>query len=245
LFKKYHFGHVGGADPNLTFVLQKTAPVTTGESKERKERISKASMVTLREIISDRLFETDSRTPLRKPAFFFGDAIDEDDRILHDRDYKWLRQIRDMRFFLPNMERMYSLSHLQHMSVHRTMEWDLSRFVSDVSLSRLGAKEVYSAGHRKDDFSLFPGLVRPEYPKGETPHLGATFINQFLKVRGDFPIDFRPLGWVHSTNKSWWGRMVGFVLVELGALLQQVNYTIRLGPYTIASRRVPIIFMAS
>ena len=62
--------------------------MTTDKSKERKERISKASMVILREIISDGLFKTDSRTPLRKPAFIFGDAIDEDDRILHDGDYK-------------------------------------------------------------------------------------------------------------------------------------------------------------
>ena len=110
LSKKCHFGHIGGADRNLTFVLQKTAPVTTGKSKERKERISKASMVTLREIISDGLFETDSRTPLRKPVFFFGDDIDEEYRILYDGDYKWLHQIGDRRFFLPNIERMYPLS---------------------------------------------------------------------------------------------------------------------------------------
>ena len=84
-------------------------------------------------------------------------------------------------------------------------------------------KYTLLAGHGKDVFSLFPGLVRPEYPKGETPQLDATFINQFLKVRGDFPVDFRPLGWVHSTDKSWWGKMVGFVLAELGALLQQVG----------------------
>ena len=76
-------------------MLQKTAPVTTGKSKERKERISKARMVTLQEIISDGLFKTDSHTPLRKPAFLFGNAIDEDDRILHDGDYKWLCLIGD------------------------------------------------------------------------------------------------------------------------------------------------------
>jgi len=57
----------------------------------------------------------------------------------------------------------------------------------------------------------------------EKLQLAATFINQFLKVRGDFPVDFRPLGWVHSTDKSWWGRMVEFVLIKLGALLQQVG----------------------
>ena len=64
LSKKCHFGHVGGTDRNLTFVLQETAPVTTGKSKERNERITKANMLTLQEIISDGLFETDSRTPL-------------------------------------------------------------------------------------------------------------------------------------------------------------------------------------
>ena len=101
LSKKCHFGHVGGADHNLTFVLQKTAPVTTDKSKERKEKISKVSMMTLREIITDGVFETDSRTPLQKPVFLFGDDIDEDGGALHDGDYKWLRQIGDRKFFLP------------------------------------------------------------------------------------------------------------------------------------------------
>ena len=54
------------------------------------------------------------------------------------------------------------------MSVHRAMDWDLSQFVSGVSLGRLSAKEVYSAGHGKDVFGLFPRLLMPEYPKGET-----------------------------------------------------------------------------
>ena len=57
------------------------------------------------------------------------------------------------------------------------MEWDLSRFVSGVPLDRLGAKEAYPAGYGKDVFGLFLGLVRPEYPKGETPQLAATLIN--------------------------------------------------------------------
>ena len=92
-----------------------------------------------------------------------------------------------------------------------------------MSLGRLGAKKIHSASHRKEVFGLFFGLVRSEYLRGETPQLGATFINHFMQVRGDYPVNFRPLGWVHSTNKSWWGRMAGFVLVELEALLQQVG----------------------
>ena len=86
--KKCHFGHVGGVDRNLTFVLQKTAPVTTGKSKKRKDRISKASIRTLREILSIGQFESDSRTLLRKPTFFFGDSIEEDETALYDGNYK-------------------------------------------------------------------------------------------------------------------------------------------------------------
>jgi len=112
------------------------------------------------------------------------------------------------------MERTYPLSYLQHMSVHRAMKWDLSRFVSGMSLDKLGAKEAYPASHGKDVFGLFPRLVRAEYQNGETPQLNTTFINQFLKVRGDFSADFRPPGWVHSTDKSWWSRMVDLFLLS-------------------------------
>jgi len=66
---------------------------------------------------------------------------------------------------------------------------------------------------------LQPGLVRAEYLTGETPQLAATFIKQFLDVRGDFPSEFHATDWVHSTDKNWWCRMVGFALVEFGDLL--------------------------
>jgi len=168
-------------------------------------------------------FESDTRIALKKPDFFFGDAITEHDRVLYDRDYKWLRQIGDRRFFLSNMERMYPFAYLQHTSIRRTMEWDLSKSISVMSLGKVGVNEAYPAGHGRDIFGLHPGLISAEYPTGETPQLAATFINQFLKVRGDFPTDFRPLGWVHSSDKSWWGKMVGFVLTELGDLLKQAR----------------------
>ena len=74
-------------------------------------------MMTLRKIISDGRFESDSRALLRKPDFFFGDSIEEDEAALYDGNHKWLRQIGDRKFFLPNMERMYPLAYLQDMSV--------------------------------------------------------------------------------------------------------------------------------
>jgi len=198
LSKKCHFGHVGGADRNLTFALQKTAPVTTGKSKERKERISKASMLTLQEIISDGLFESDSHTLLRKPAFFFGDSIEEDETALYDRNYKWLRQIGDRKFFLPNMERTYPLAYLQHVPVRRIMGWDLVKSYSRVPLGKIGAHEAYTVGH---GLGLHPGLIRSEYPKGETPRLGATFLQQFLEVGVTSPLNIvRSVGFILLTS---------------------------------------------
>jgi len=58
--------------------------VTTGKSKERRSRISNPSMLTLREIISDSWFESDSRALLRKPDFFFCDSIKVDEAALYD-----------------------------------------------------------------------------------------------------------------------------------------------------------------
>ena len=72
--------------------------MTSGKSKERQTRINNASMLTLREIISDGRFELDSRALLRKPDFFFGDSIEEDEAVLYDRDSKWLRQISNRGF---------------------------------------------------------------------------------------------------------------------------------------------------
>jgi len=88
---------------------------------------------------------------LKKPDFFFGDAITEKDRVLYDGDYKWLRQIGDMRFF-SHMERMYPLAYLQYTSVNRAIEWDLSKPISGVSLGKLGIKDAYPAGHGKNIF---------------------------------------------------------------------------------------------
>jgi len=202
LSKKCHFGHVGGADPNLTSVLQEATLVFALKSREQQDKLSNPSMLTFWEIMSNGRFESDTRIALKKPDLFFGDAIAEDIRVLYDGDYKWLRQIGGMRFFLPTMKRMYPLVYLQHMSVYRAMEWDLSKSISGMSLGTWGVNEAYAVSHGRDVFGLHPGLVRAKCLIGETPQLAATFINQFLKVRGDFPTNFHSLGWVHSLDKS-------------------------------------------
>ena len=127
-------------------------------------------MLNLWEIIFDSQFESNFRALLRKPDFFFSDSI-EDEVALYDGDCKWLRQISNRRFFLPNMERIYPLAYLQHMSMCRTMDWKLARPISEVTLGKIGAREAFTIGHGRDVLGLQPGLVRTEYPTGETPNL--------------------------------------------------------------------------
>jgi len=111
-------------------------------------------MLTLWEIISDGQIESDSRVLLRKSDFFFGDSIEEDEAVLYDGEYKWLRQISNRRFFLPNTERMYPLAYLQHMSIRRTMKWDLVKPVSRVSLGKVGVHDVYTVDHGRGVLGL-------------------------------------------------------------------------------------------
>jgi len=66
---------------------------------------------------------------------------------------------------------------LQHMSVCQTMDWELVRPFSRVTLGKKGAREAYTIGHGRDVLELQPGLVRAEYPMGETPQLAATSSN--------------------------------------------------------------------
>ena len=160
----------------MVFVLQKIATIIANKSREQRSRVSNASMLALREIISDGQFESNSHALLRKPNFFFGDSIEEDEAVLYDGDYKWLCQIGKRRFFLPNMERMYPLAYLHHMSVHQTMDWELVKPISGVSLGKIGVHDVYTVGHERDMLRLQPRLVRAKYPTEETPQLATTFI---------------------------------------------------------------------
>ena len=197
--------------------------MTTAKSKKRRSRISNARMLTLQEIISDGRFESDSGGLLRKPDFFFGDLIEEDDVALYDWDYKWLCQIGSRRFFLLNMEWMYPLAYLHHMSVCQIIDWELIKPISGVTLGKISAGEAFTIGHGRDVLGLQPGLVRAEYQTEETPQLATTFIRQFLDVRSEFPLKFHAIGWIHTTDKTWWGRMVGFTLAKFEDLLLQAE----------------------
>ena len=58
------------------------------KSKECRDRLSNPSMLTFWEIMTNGLFESNTRAVLKKLDSFFGGAITEEDRVLYDRDYK-------------------------------------------------------------------------------------------------------------------------------------------------------------
>jgi len=80
------------------------------------------------------------------------------------------------------MERTYPLAHLQHMSVHQIIDWDLVKPYSGVSLGKIGVHEAYTIGHGRCVLGLHSFLVRTEYPKGVTPSLESLSFNNSWRL---------------------------------------------------------------
>jgi len=53
----------------------------------------------------------------------------------------------------------------------QSIDWELVRPFSRVTLGKTGAREAFTVGHGRDMLGLQPGFVRTEYPTGETPNL--------------------------------------------------------------------------
>jgi len=52
------------------------------------------------------------------------------------------------------MERKHPLAYMQHMSVCQTMDWELVRPISGVTLGKIGAHEAFTVGHGRDVLGL-------------------------------------------------------------------------------------------
>ena len=171
--------------------------------------------MTLRELMTDGRFEYEKRTLMKKPQFFYRDSIVDQDNEVFEGKYKWICKIGDQHLFLPDMDRMYPLIYLQPMSIPRLMDWELTRVQDGVTMGTIINRNARPTGSRVVT-GLLPGLVKQEFPMGETPKSGGTFISRFIAAKGDFPAtNFQTMGWIHSQEKAWWARMVGFMLEHL------------------------------
>ena len=96
-------------------------------------------------------------------------------------------RLGERRFFLPYMERMFSLSFIQLLSLWRSMEQDLIEDQSKVSLGQILHHTAVPVDLDKDVIGLMLVSLEAEYPASETPCQVTIFINQFMDIKGDFP----------------------------------------------------------
>ena len=156
LSKCHHFDHEGGPDRNVRFGFHQIAPVFIGKDKVRNAKLTLCSALTFREIISDGKLELEGRK-LTGSRCSSG-TIDGSNDGLFDDNYKWLCQINNQHFFLPNMERMVPLSYLQSMSIQRQMDWDLVKSQQKVSIGKITYRGAVPTGSGRDIIALFSGL---------------------------------------------------------------------------------------
>ena len=54
--------------------------------------------------------------------------------------------------------------------------------------------------------------------------MAQTFLNQFIKVKGNYPVrDFRAPDWVHLAQKPWWRDLALYVLEHFEAELKRLD----------------------
>ena len=109
LAKMRHFGHVSGPDLDAVSKLDKAMSAFTGKNRERRAKLSQVSSHILQTLITDGRLESEAHSLLKKTDFLFGDSINEDAEVMLDDNYKWLCWFGEHRFFLPDIERMFSL----------------------------------------------------------------------------------------------------------------------------------------
>lgn len=78
---------------------------TLGSSDDHKDMLSSYSSFTLKELMSDALFEGANKEEFEKLAFLFSDSILILVESLFEDECKWLRQMGDVKIFIPEMAR--------------------------------------------------------------------------------------------------------------------------------------------
>jgi len=89
LAKRCHFGHVAGTD-DIVSNLRRTIPAFTEKNREQQTKLSQASSLTLRELITNGRFESNAHTLLRKLDFY--------SEILSTRMQRWCMTIATNNF---------------------------------------------------------------------------------------------------------------------------------------------------
>ena len=84
------------------------------------------------------------------------------------------------------------------------MKWSMTRSTNLVHVGILTLNGYNHSGSPRAILDLYPERISQDIPVGENPVMAQTFLNQFVKVQGNYPArDFRAPGWVHLAQKPW------------------------------------------
>jgi len=117
------------------------------------------------------------------------------------------------RYYLPESKRHYPMSFFQLVTMLRVMTWGVSWCIESVHVGVLTLGAFTRSGPLRSVIDLHPGHVSREVPMEENPAQVSTFLNRFVKVRGNYlAADFRTPGWVCSSKQAWWISLTMYVL---------------------------------
>lgn len=128
LLKRNYFGYRGWPDDTIPFRFGEQVPnFTPSSSKDRVERLSQDSQVTLRDLITDAPSKGSNYHLLEKSSLLFGDHVTILDVAIYVYGQRWLRKVESVRIFLPDIAKSYLLVYLQKLLNPHTMNWNASK----------------------------------------------------------------------------------------------------------------------
>ena len=72
------------------------------------------------------------------------------------------------------------------------MRWSVTRFTDSVHVRILTLNGYNCCGSPRAVLGMHPGRIRQDLPVGENLAMAQIFLNQFVKVQGNYPVrDFR------------------------------------------------------
>jgi len=116
------------------------------------------------------------------------------------------------------------------------IECHLTWSTDTVHVAILTTQGYNQSGPPRHVIGLSSSLIDKDVSVGENPAMAQTFLNQFVKSNGNYPMtDFRTPSWVHSSKKQWWSQLTNYVLYhrwqirEIGAVWCYTSHLIRDG----------------
>lgn len=104
------------------------------------------------------------------------------------------------------------------------MEWCFTKDRDGIPVGNFGCQDPYQNGLDRYLTNLLSERVAKDFPLSKSPKLASTFLNDFLKFKGHYPANnFRTPGWVYSTDRMRWSRMISFMLTNFKATLKDIG----------------------